>query len=263
MSADDGGRWGRRRRGGRSEGVGPSRARQSAEGEGALTLQQVSVLKFCSAWKGTSVQKKGIAFASKPRPPHSAPPRAAAMPPKAKPICMYENCDAPAVRVCIARCGRILCDAHGSLIDPGYVDDAGGKWYQACNACDAAVCQHCGGGEGLGIPCSYSLINGNNKCEGCARNKRPAKRSPRRPRRRRPRRRPRRKTPRRKKKFRVTARTSRRRRRSRRSPPSRRRNDAREEVLRRVGGTTARARTTKRSEDEKTTTNRIQAHTRT
>jgi hypothetical protein len=40
------------------------------------------------------------------------------------------------------------------------------------------VCQHCGGGEGLGIPCSYSLINGNNKCEGCARNKRPAKKKP-------------------------------------------------------------------------------------
>jgi hypothetical protein len=57
------------------------------------------------------------------------------------------------------------------LIDPEYEEDSGGKWYQHCNACDAGVCQHCGGGEGLGIPCSYQLINGSNKCEYCAKHK--------------------------------------------------------------------------------------------
>lgn len=110
----------------------------------------------------------------KPRlpPQHSAPRDFTAMPPKAKPKCMYEGCDASAVHVCIARCGCELSDEHGSLIDPEYGEDSGGKWYQKCNACVAAECQHCGGGEGLGIPCSYSLINGNNKCEDCARRKR-------------------------------------------------------------------------------------------
>jgi hypothetical protein len=92
-------------------------------------------------------------------------------PPKPKPVCEYEGCEVPAVCVCIARCNRKLCDAHGSLIDPEYEEDSGGKWYQHCNACDAGVCQHCGGGEGLGIPCSYQLINGSNKCEYCAKHK--------------------------------------------------------------------------------------------